>query len=218
MRRLCTRPSSCWRLAAAASLPPGPAPVAKEHPNVLLVTIDTLRADHLGSYGAANARDAESGRPCEARRSVLDRLVTCPADGAVPRVDSHGPHAARTWVPQQWGLRPGAHTPHGGRGFQAGGLPHGSLRVGVPARPSLRVQSRLRRLRRPPAPRQRPAAHARMSSATQSATTDAVLRWLAAPSTDGKTWPVVHVGPLLRPARAVRAAVRPGRALPRRPL
>ena len=32
-----------------------PAPVAKAHPNVLLVTIDTLRADHLGSYGAANA-------------------------------------------------------------------------------------------------------------------------------------------------------------------
>ena len=32
-----------------------PAPVSKAHPNVLLVTIDTLRADHLGSYGAANA-------------------------------------------------------------------------------------------------------------------------------------------------------------------
>ncbi len=31
------------------------APVTKEHPNVLLVTIDTLRADHVGSYGAANA-------------------------------------------------------------------------------------------------------------------------------------------------------------------
>jgi arylsulfatase A-like enzyme len=33
----------------------GPAAVAKDHPNVLLVTIDTLRADHLGSYGAASA-------------------------------------------------------------------------------------------------------------------------------------------------------------------
>jgi arylsulfatase A-like enzyme/Tfp pilus assembly protein PilF len=31
------------------------APIAKAHPNVLLVTIDTLRADHVGSYGAANA-------------------------------------------------------------------------------------------------------------------------------------------------------------------
>ena len=33
----------------------GPAAVSREHPNVLLVTIDTLRADHLGSYGAASA-------------------------------------------------------------------------------------------------------------------------------------------------------------------
>ena len=32
-----------------------PGSAAKAHPNVLLVTIDTLRADHLGSYGDANA-------------------------------------------------------------------------------------------------------------------------------------------------------------------
>ena len=50
------------------------------------------------------------------------------------------------------------------------------------------------------------------------ATTDAVLRWLAAPGTGGKQWPVVHVGPLLRSARAVRAAARSGRAFPQRPL
>jgi choline-sulfatase len=34
---------------------PGPAPVVKAHPDVLLVTIDTLRADHVGSYGDAAA-------------------------------------------------------------------------------------------------------------------------------------------------------------------
>src|SRR5262245_16840734 len=31
------------------------ASAANEHPNVLLVTIDTLRADHVGSYGYSSA-------------------------------------------------------------------------------------------------------------------------------------------------------------------
>ncbi len=54
MRRICTL---FFVLAVGGCRQPasGPAPVAREHPNVLLVTIDTLRADHLGSYGAANA-------------------------------------------------------------------------------------------------------------------------------------------------------------------
>jgi arylsulfatase A-like enzyme len=32
------------------------APVSKARPNVLLVTVDTLRADHVGCYGASDAR------------------------------------------------------------------------------------------------------------------------------------------------------------------
>jgi choline-sulfatase len=39
----------------ARSPAPGPAPVPANRPNVLLVTIDTLRADHVGCYGHAGA-------------------------------------------------------------------------------------------------------------------------------------------------------------------
>ena len=34
----------------------GGRPEPPEHPNVLLVTLDTTRADRLGAYGAARAR------------------------------------------------------------------------------------------------------------------------------------------------------------------
>jgi len=40
--------------ASAGAGPSAPAPAGK--PNVLLVTIDTLRADHVGAYGASGAR------------------------------------------------------------------------------------------------------------------------------------------------------------------
>jgi len=41
--------------ALAACAGPRPAPTTPSRPNVLLVTIDTLRADHLGCYGHAGA-------------------------------------------------------------------------------------------------------------------------------------------------------------------
>ena len=43
----------CWRHAAAACRREAPdsGVRAAERPNVLLVTIDTLRADHVGCYG-----------------------------------------------------------------------------------------------------------------------------------------------------------------------
>ena len=43
-------PTSVIRAANAPTLPP-PAPPAENRPDVLLVVIDTLRADHLGAYG-----------------------------------------------------------------------------------------------------------------------------------------------------------------------
>ena len=42
--------SGCTRSPA-----PAPAPAAASRPNILLVTIDTLRADHVGCYGHAGA-------------------------------------------------------------------------------------------------------------------------------------------------------------------
>ena len=44
--------------AAASSQPRKPAPPAKSQlrPNIILITIDTLRADHVGCYGAQTVR------------------------------------------------------------------------------------------------------------------------------------------------------------------
>jgi arylsulfatase A-like enzyme/Tfp pilus assembly protein PilF len=56
---------TCCATAAATLLAVGAGPYAQRaQPNVLLVTIDTLRADRLGSYGHA-----------QARTPVLDRLA-----------------------------------------------------------------------------------------------------------------------------------------------
>ena len=48
----------------AATLGPGPLAAQEPRPNVLLVTIDTLRADRVGAYGYAGAKTP-----------VLDRLA-----------------------------------------------------------------------------------------------------------------------------------------------
>jgi arylsulfatase A-like enzyme/Flp pilus assembly protein TadD len=46
--------AAAWSAGAlAASSSPEPRPAAREKPNLLLVTIDTLRADRLGCYGGA---------------------------------------------------------------------------------------------------------------------------------------------------------------------
>ena len=69
---------------------------------------------------------------------------------------------------------------HGRRGLPAGGIPHGGLRLRVPARPPLRVRSRIRHLRRSPAARERPAAHA-VCGAECGCHDGRVLRWLSRP-------------------------------------
>ena len=160
MRRICAvlcRARDLW--LPAACLRAGAA-LRRTHPNVLLVTIDTLRADHLGSYGDANAMTPNLDALAKRGVRFETALSHVPLTGPVAHVDPDRPHAARTWVPEQRRLRPRADTAHGCRGLQAGRLSHGGVRVGVPSRSSLRVRSRLRDLRRPPAPRQRPAADA----------------------------------------------------------
>jgi arylsulfatase A-like enzyme len=41
-----------WKVSSAPATAVEPEPLRGEHPNVLLISIDTLRADHLGSYGS----------------------------------------------------------------------------------------------------------------------------------------------------------------------
>ncbi len=56
----------------------------------------------------------------------------------------------------------------GRRGVSPGGLPDGGVRVGVPARPAVRFRSRLRRVRRSSAARERPSPAGRTSSVSRT--------------------------------------------------
>jgi choline-sulfatase len=64
-----------------------PGSAAKAHPNVLLVTIDTLRADHVGSYGDANAMtptlDALAKRGVRFETAVSPVPLTGPSHASI---------------------------------------------------------------------------------------------------------------------------------------
>ncbi|HEY2945346.1 MAG TPA: sulfatase-like hydrolase/transferase, partial [Vicinamibacteria bacterium] len=64
-------------LAAGAALLRA-APAAGPRPNVLLVTIDTLRADHVGAYGYAAARTPSLDRLAREGVLVADAVVQVP--------------------------------------------------------------------------------------------------------------------------------------------
>ena len=68
-----------------------------------------------------------------------------------------------------------------GRGVPAGRVPHGRLRLRLPARPALRVRPRLRRPTTTTCPRGNDRRRTPYVERFADATTDAALRWLAAP-------------------------------------
>ena len=81
-------PTAAVRVATAPTLPP-PAPAATDRPDVLLVVIDTLRADHLGAYGhtvatspnldrfaASGIRYAQAGSPASWTLPSFGAFVT----------------------------------------------------------------------------------------------------------------------------------------------
>ncbi|MBP1636718.1 MAG: tetratricopeptide repeat protein [Acidobacteria bacterium] len=79
-------------LAAAAlawrfGLPPRPSPPRAGGPNVLLVTVDTLRADHLGCYGYAGARtpviDALAARGARFETAIAHAPITGPSHASI---------------------------------------------------------------------------------------------------------------------------------------
>jgi len=65
-------------LAAAVGSAATAAPRAPAAPNVLLVTIDTLRADHVGAYGAAYAGTATIDRLAREGVRLADAVVHVP--------------------------------------------------------------------------------------------------------------------------------------------
>jgi len=73
--------------ALAACAGPRPAPITPSRPNVLLVTIDTLRADHLGCYGDAGAAtpvlDALAARGARFATAVAHAPLTTPSHASI---------------------------------------------------------------------------------------------------------------------------------------
>jgi arylsulfatase len=82
---------ACGREAsdgAGAPVPPGTPPRARpDAPDVLLITVDTLRADQLGAYGSALGAspnvDALAARSVVFERAVAAASVTAPAHASI---------------------------------------------------------------------------------------------------------------------------------------
>ena len=139
---------------------------------MLLVTIDTLRADHVGCLRIPARRHSDARCAGCARRALQDRDRARAADRPVARIDPHRADAARPRVPQQRRIRAGSHHQDGRGGLPEGGLPHGRRRVGLSARSPVRIRSRVRGVRGPPAARERspPNAVRRASGGRQRPT------------------------------------------------
>ena len=133
------------RLAVRASGTPTPKPTAR---NLLLITIDTLRADHVGAYGYATARTPALDGLAQGRRHVRTRVCRRAGDAALARDAADRPVSSRPRLARQRPARLGGRADAGDRAPRARRQDRG-VRRRVPARPSVRPESRLRRLRRP---------------------------------------------------------------------
>ena len=167
--------------------------------NVLLISIDTLRADHLGAYGFP--RPTTPNIDALAREGVLftERPHPRAHDPARPRLhaDRHpAPHPRLARQPRE----PAAGgEPDPGRDAQGPGLHHRGHRQHLRARPPLRHEPGLRHLRRPLPGR----AQDRRPQRAQGRRDDAPGAGLAGRAQGPALLPL---RPLLRPPRPLRAA------------
>ena len=151
-------------------------------PNVLLVTIDTLRADRLGCYGHAGAATPTLDALAAPGRALRDRGRARAPDRAVPRLDPHRAHPARPRLPGQRRLRASRRP--------GNGAPRSSARPATGRRPSSRAfrstaasgSTAASRPTTTTCPVATTAGARRTSSGSRDATTDAALRWLEAPA------------------------------------
>ena len=178
-----------------------------DRPNVLLVTIDTLRADHVGCYGYQRGVHTDDRCAGRARRPLRDGGGSCAADRTIARVDPHRPDAARPWLSEQQRIHPGAHVKTAAEDFRKAGYRTGGLRVRLSARSPVRIRSRIRDVRRPAAARATIGVEHRTSSASRMRRPTRCSAGLRPPAHGGSAaGALVPLGPLLRSARAVRAA------------
>lgn len=107
--RLCALILALLGVACGGGDPAPPAEAPPLRPNVLLVTLDTLRADHLGCYGYF--RDTSPRLDALAEESVLFERCAVPMATTLP---SHVSMLTSTW-PLEHGVL--ANVAHGGKAF-----------------------------------------------------------------------------------------------------
>ena len=140
-----------------------PAPVtAAQARHLVLITIDTLRADRVGAYGHAAARtpamDRLAREGARFTHAFTTAPITLPAHASLLTGRYPPGHDARHNGIAMPATVPTLATTLGGAGFA-----HRGVRVGISPRSTVRVDVRLRRLRRRAAARRRSAAAERAS-------------------------------------------------------
>ncbi len=138
----------------------GASTAASNHPSILLVTLDTTRADAIGPR-PRGSRDAGVQRARRARPPLPAGLRHGAGDAAVAQLDDDRPLSRRPRrARERAASSPPAH-PVARRAPAAGRLSHGGVRLVVRAGAALRPRARVRRLRRRAAGRRSRSARAR---------------------------------------------------------
>ena len=191
--------------ACGRSAPPGDARGTAGARNLLLVTIDTLRADRVGAYGYQAARtpaiDALSARGMRFAHAYSAAPITLPSHATIMTGRYPPGHGAR-----HNGMQVDLENPDPGGHVRPRRLLHRRLHRRVPARQALRIEPGLPDLqrshagRRPRSPGQR-TARARRRGRSDRVAERAPCRAL------------LPLGPLLRTACAIRQP-RPTRGPP----
>ena len=139
----------CGRGGAAREGAPGPSATPAAARSVLLITIDTLRADRLGCYGDTRARTPRIDALAAPRDGLRARVHARAHHAARPRVAVHRPASARPRRSRQRRLCPRRRRADPRRELRRLRPPHRGLRRRLSARAALRARPRVRPLRRP---------------------------------------------------------------------
>ena len=176
-------------------------PPPARSPNVLLITIDTLRADRVGVYDPRQRETTPAIDALAGRGVVFEHAQTRgAADRTLARHDPHRSLPARARRAQQRHLLAGRQRDDAGRTSQDQRLPDGGVRRRLSRRRRLRLRSGVRLVRRRAFIESGDADLGAERPANEVA--DKAAAWLRS----RHDAPVLRVGALLRSARAVLAA------------
>ena len=187
------------RFPGAHRPPAAAAAPQRTPPNIVLITMDTTRADHLGAWGYALRPDSQPRRPGGPRHPLRPLRHRRPDHPAQPLHDPHRPLPAAPRRARQRHLRAVAQGPDARRAPRGPRLRHGGGGLGGGPGAPTGSGPRLPRLRRRP-------GH-RLRSGDSGIGKDGRAYHRRRPCRAGQAQgPVLPLGPLLRPARGVPAA------------